>query len=412
MDNNLPNLNADELSAYASAKHLAGVPDAEIQENIVRMLRSDGWKDAAITPMINEIARRTKGVAETKGSPRSPPKAHQDATAAMITQMMEMLAPMTARLATLEQREHQTAQQVQPPESHSGPVTPPIYTESNRRTKYPHPELFNGDRTKYSAFRYKTKAKLYSDYDGTSNRTKIAYVVSRCSERASDVILPWAEQNQDFCSIEDLWHFLNQQYDDPHLKAKALDQLSNLRQGRRTIRDYHMEFNRLELQSGVQIDNTQKKSMFSKGLNVELQKALVLVSENLSFEQFAHEATRVSDSLYRVSLATRSQRELGSQQRQNGPNRVRTPSPPENMDWEPTKVNKAGVKDRRLNNNQVECYVCGEEGHMAKYCAKRAKSKNTRVSRAAEREPSPSCKCQASRQKSTVNSDPEDSGKE
>ena len=75
MMDNLPNLNADELSAYASAKHLAGVPDEEIQESIVQMLRSDGWKDAAITPMINEIARRTKGVAETKGLPRSLPKA-------------------------------------------------------------------------------------------------------------------------------------------------------------------------------------------------------------------------------------------------------------------------------------------------------------------------------------------------
>jgi hypothetical protein len=75
MDNNLLNLNADELLAYASAKHLAGVPDDEIQRSIVQMLKNDGWKEAAIAPMINEIARRTKGVAETKGSPRSPPKA-------------------------------------------------------------------------------------------------------------------------------------------------------------------------------------------------------------------------------------------------------------------------------------------------------------------------------------------------
>jgi hypothetical protein len=49
------------------------------------MLRDDGWKDAAITLMISEIARRTKGVAETKGLPRSLLKASQDATAAIIT---------------------------------------------------------------------------------------------------------------------------------------------------------------------------------------------------------------------------------------------------------------------------------------------------------------------------------------
>jgi hypothetical protein len=39
------------------------------------MLKSDGWKDAAIAPIINEVARRTKGVAETKELPRSPLKA-------------------------------------------------------------------------------------------------------------------------------------------------------------------------------------------------------------------------------------------------------------------------------------------------------------------------------------------------
>jgi hypothetical protein len=35
------------------------------------MLRDNSWKDAAITPIISKIARRTKGVAETKGLPRS-----------------------------------------------------------------------------------------------------------------------------------------------------------------------------------------------------------------------------------------------------------------------------------------------------------------------------------------------------
>ena len=417
MMDNLPNLNADELSAYASAKHLAGVPDEEIQESIVQMLRSDGWKDAAITPMINEIARRTKGVAETKGSPRSPPKATQDATATMmatLTQLTQMMAPITARLEALEQRSAQPTSPGRTPEDQSERNTLPVHPEAYTKTKYPHPELFDGDRSKYSSFRYKVKAKLYNDYQGASDRMKIAYVVSRCSERASDVILPWAEQHQEYSSVEDLWHFLNQQYDDPHLKAKALDQLSNLRQGRRPIRDYHMEFNRLELQSGVQIGDTQKKSMFSKGLNVEIQRALVLVNEDLSFEQFAREATRVSDSLYRVNMATRSRKEFSPQhshisRRQNYQNSARTPSPPESMDWEPTKVNKASAKDWRPNSDQIECYSCGKKGHIARYCDKGARARSTKASRAAQRESSPACKCHA---KAESNSDSEESGKE
>jgi hypothetical protein len=47
------------------------VLDKEIRESIIWMLKDDGWKDAAITPMISEIARRIKGVAEIKESPRS-----------------------------------------------------------------------------------------------------------------------------------------------------------------------------------------------------------------------------------------------------------------------------------------------------------------------------------------------------
>ncbi|EFQ91144.1 hypothetical protein PTT_12101 [Pyrenophora teres f. teres 0-1] len=56
MEDNLPNLNADELS------------------EIVQMLRNDGWKEAAIAPMINEVARRTKEVGEARELLQEPPK--------------------------------------------------------------------------------------------------------------------------------------------------------------------------------------------------------------------------------------------------------------------------------------------------------------------------------------------------
>ena len=39
------------------------------------MLKNDGWKEAAITPMINEIARRTKSVTRARESPKGSLKA-------------------------------------------------------------------------------------------------------------------------------------------------------------------------------------------------------------------------------------------------------------------------------------------------------------------------------------------------
>ena len=149
MEDNLPNLNADELSAYASAKHLAGVPDEEIREDIVRMLKNDGWKEAAIIPMINEIARRTKGAAETKGSPRSPPKAPQDPTAAIMAQLVQLLSPITARLEAIEQREPQSSAQLRTSENHSDPIAMPAYPEKPQKKRLPNPERFDGDHSNY-----------------------------------------------------------------------------------------------------------------------------------------------------------------------------------------------------------------------------------------------------------------------
>ncbi len=69
------------------------------------MLKSNKQKDAAITLIINEIARRTKRVAETKELLRSLPKATQNATAAIIAQLIKLIALITAQLAALEQQE-------------------------------------------------------------------------------------------------------------------------------------------------------------------------------------------------------------------------------------------------------------------------------------------------------------------
>ena len=42
MEANAPNLNVEELAAYATTKSQAGVPDEEILREITQMLREDG----------------------------------------------------------------------------------------------------------------------------------------------------------------------------------------------------------------------------------------------------------------------------------------------------------------------------------------------------------------------------------
>jgi len=132
--------------------------------------------------------------------------------------------------------------------------------------------------------------------------------------------------------------------------------------------------------------------------------------KHISFKEYTEEAIEISDDLYRINLNSRSQ-ERTSQHAYGISHQksARTPSPPERMDWEPTKVSRAGTRDLRPNSDQIECYACGKKGHVAKYCRKGTKPRSTKVSRTAQKEPSSGCKCHP-KDKDEDKSD--DSGKE
>jgi hypothetical protein len=305
MDNNVPNLNVDELSAYASAKHLSGVPDGEIQESIIRMLRSDGWKDAAITPMINEIARRTKGVAETKGSPRSPSKASQDAAnAAMITQLMEMLAPMTARLNALEQQQQPQRPEAPTPNSPSSPAAEfqQSYGLAHTRRRFPDPERFDGARANYPGWKFECEGKLkYDAHLYPSEDAKIRYILSRTKDKANQVLLPWILENKHGL-VQELWEHMDTQFQDVHQQKRALNKLRHLKQGRRSTRDYISEFNQLRVESGQEFSKPVLREMFSEGLSIELQRLMLRTPKSYTFKEYTDEAIEISDDLYRINL--------------------------------------------------------------------------------------------------------------
>ncbi|KAI1676036.1 hypothetical protein KJE20_14375, partial [Pyrenophora tritici-repentis] len=103
MEINVPNLNVEELAAYATAKSQAGVLDEEILREITQMLREDGWKEAAIGPTIEAVVKRSS-VVGGKGSPRQggSPKTSQNAVTQVMEQMMQLLSPIASRLEALE----------------------------------------------------------------------------------------------------------------------------------------------------------------------------------------------------------------------------------------------------------------------------------------------------------------------
>jgi hypothetical protein len=87
------------------------------------------------------------------------------------------------------------------------------------------------------------------------------------------------------------------------------------------------------------------------------------------------------------------------------------------MDWEHTKVSKVKPKEGKSNSSQIECYNCGEKGHISRNCANKSKIKRTKVGRAAKLKSATGCKCQVPAPEPTTESDSDsdsnsDSGKE
>nr|AAN77162.1 gag protein [Pyrenophora graminea] len=363
-------LTTDDLGLYAATRLDEGAKEEDVDAQIRSWLSESNWPQEAIELTIGSAAKRAHEIrkgkvpqqAEGQSSQQAgqQPQVQQDNVSQIMTQMMGLLGPMASRLEALERQRtdelHSATTQIRTPA--------PVPTKS----KFPHPEPFDGDRSKYLAFRYKTKAKLRHEYEGALSiaQDRVRKLVG-VSGKAADVLLPWAETYQDYSSIDELWHFMDQQYDDPHQKSKALNQLSNLRQGKLLVRDYHMEFNRLKIQLGERFGEAAKKSMFLKGLYTKLQEALATVDEDLLYEQLINKAIQTSDNLYRVSL-TAWARQGHTLAEQSTPKTTQREASPKAIDWELTKVGQARLDKSKQEKHQFKCYNCGKSGYIARQC--------------------------------------------
>lgn len=387
MDNNAPNLNVEELATYATAKSRAGVSDEEILQEITQMLREDGWKEAAIGPTIEAIVKRS-AIIGGKGSPRqaSPPKANRDSVAAMMAQMMEMLSPIANRLEVLERKQSDRRSDASPALA-TPPSPPPVEVSQvpTRKSKFPDPERFNGTRDNYPGWKFECEGKL--EYDQgmfPTEDAKIRYVLSRTKDKANQVLLPWVLENRGG-SVAGLWEHMDMQFQDVHQQQRALDKLRHLRQGRRPIRDYVSEFNQLRVESRQEFSPTVARQMFSEGLNEELQKQMLHAPKDTSLKEYMDKAIELSDDLYRIQFHSKN-KEKTPTRRQVFSTASQTAPQAEEMDWEPTRVNKANTRRKRPKGSTPACFACGKEGHFIRECPEVVKVRKARLARAQDEE--------------------------
>lgn len=351
----------DDMTAYAIGKLQGGWSHDQVAASIREMLAAEQWPASAIELMLAQVATR---VNKQKSHEAEMPANQSDPSVIM----MDMLRQMMNRIDTLENRTLGPAST--PPTRAS---TPPQAAASEKRVKFPDPEKFDGDRSRYAIFRYQARAKLEADYRSCSEKAQVDYVFQRCIGNAAKVLLPWIV-NQPSPSLQGLWSFMDLQFDDPHQKTKAMDQLSGIRQGKRPVREYLIEFNRLVQLTGETFGDTNKKNLFVRGLNIELQRSTIAIAGDTTYEVFSQEVVRIADILYRTNLASRSTRTRGhvlpSQEKA---------APLEAMDWQPTTTsNQSATKMLRAKwvpkaeiqrrKDSGLCMRCGASGHYASKC--------------------------------------------
>lgn len=380
MEINVPNLNVEELAAYATAKSQAGVSDEEILREITQMLREDGWKEAAIGPTIEAVVKRS-AVVGGKGSPRQggSPKANQNAMAQMIEQMMQLLSPMASRLEALEKSQTEGRSEPSlgtntPPPSLATTVEP-----AARKNKFPDPERFDGTRENYPGWKFECEGKLEYDYAMfPTEDAKVRYVLSRTKDKANQVLLPWVLESKER-TIVGLWEHMDTHFQDVHQQQRALNKLRHLKQGRRPIRDYVSEFNQLRVESRQTFSPAVAREMFSEGLGEELQKLMLHTPKNGSLKEYMDKAIELSDDLYRIQLHGRNRRNAAYSHAQASPKAAQRETSPEAMDWEPSRVNQAREKTSRPRRPRRDCYSCGELGHLARNCPNNVRVKRARA---------------------------------
>ncbi|KAF2279184.1 uncharacterized protein EI97DRAFT_167558 [Westerdykella ornata] len=139
--------------------------------------------------------------------------------------MMEMMKQIMSRMEALEGRK--AATMTPPSQEPTAPQIPPT-TYIERCAKFPDPEKFDSDRAQYPTFRYQARAKLEADYRDISEKAQVDYIFQRYTGDVARVLLPWI-LNQAALTLQGLWAFIDLQFDDPHLKSKAIDQLHGIR---------------------------------------------------------------------------------------------------------------------------------------------------------------------------------------
>lgn len=296
-----------------------------------------------------------------------------------------------------------------------------------RRRRQPDPDMFDGSRKMYQVFRQQLVAKVENDKDDlASDKVACDYSFSRLKGSAATLTLPFIVRMNTAANwnFDNLLAFFDQMFQDPHKEQRARDKLWSLRQGKKGVRKYAMEFQEHLLESNSTLDENTKIMIFKKGLDPRLQDKLVGFPQD-TVNEVTHKAIEIADELHRIDFHSRNKGKTPQPWKRGNNTKSRSPSPIVEDTMEDVEYTGRIGKPRRLGSSELDqlrregrCFKCREKGHLSASCTKKGK---VLVSKAVKTKHHQDLKMKGKKKKEELSSDEEvtisseeesDSGKE
>ena len=240
------------------------------------------------------------------------------------------------------------------------------------------PFRFGGDRDKFRGFI--NQCRLYFDANSSqfpTDRSKVLCIIMLLTHKAIAWASPLIETGDArLNNLEDFLGAMSQMFDDPNRSATAEAALLALRQGRRPVTEYAMDFKRWSVDTNW--NDAAKLSFFKKGLCSSLKDELARAEAPLELDAFINHCIRVDTRLAErrqerwatLNYTTKQALSSSAPTSKEFPKRIYKESESEPMQIDSIlKRENIDRKEHRLRENL--CLYCGRADHFLINCPKR-----------------------------------------
>src|SRR5947207_11398066 len=259
----------------------------------------------AVPPAVHDLSEdpasheHLESLDDDNGASHTPPSPDLEAE---LVRLREALAAAQGLIAALQQANPAAPPGASvPPPIASGP--PPVAVAPAAEPKVNKPTEFSGKLSEYSTFI--SQCLLTFTMCPVAYRTdkqKALFVISYLSGTPRK----WANrilQDPDHVYLKDFSAFkkaLDAMYSDRNLKQKARDRLGKLAQTK-SVAAYAAEFQEVVMPLDLQDDSLM--SMFYKGLNIDVKKALIYFPEVKTFDELVDQCVSIDQRQFKIGRA-------------------------------------------------------------------------------------------------------------